>query len=180
MSRGASRASAPLDQNHRSCRRFLSGANRDRTGDLLLAKQALSQLSYGPFEPRVYANTPAAKGIRTRLAAAGKDCAAVPVESNAKMSENGSAHVLSSSIGARVALRGLPARAWRVHLAAPAWPHRQSWGTMRPTSVRRVIPLVVGWERLPPSFSINGDLSRAPSCPSPTRRPGRRSRRAPR
>jgi hypothetical protein len=25
-----------------------SGANRDRTGDLLLAKQALSQLSYGP------------------------------------------------------------------------------------------------------------------------------------
>ncbi len=26
----------------------MSGANRDRTGDLLLAKQALSQLSYGP------------------------------------------------------------------------------------------------------------------------------------
>ena len=26
------------------------GANRDRTGDLLLAKQALSQLSYGPDE----------------------------------------------------------------------------------------------------------------------------------
>ena len=26
------------------------GANRDRTGDLLLAKQALSQLSYGPGE----------------------------------------------------------------------------------------------------------------------------------
>ena len=30
------------------CRGFLSGANRDRTGDLLLAKQMLSQLSYGP------------------------------------------------------------------------------------------------------------------------------------
>jgi hypothetical protein len=29
-------------------RYFSSGANRDRTGDLLLAKQALSQLSYGP------------------------------------------------------------------------------------------------------------------------------------
>src|SRR5580700_2492525 len=27
---------------------YSSGANRDRTGDLLLAKQALSQLSYGP------------------------------------------------------------------------------------------------------------------------------------
>ena len=27
---------------------FCNGANRDRTGDLLLAKQALSQLSYGP------------------------------------------------------------------------------------------------------------------------------------
>ena len=26
------------------------GANRDRTGDLLLAKQALSQLSYGPYK----------------------------------------------------------------------------------------------------------------------------------
>jgi hypothetical protein len=26
------------------------GANRDRTGDLLLAKQALSQLSYGPWK----------------------------------------------------------------------------------------------------------------------------------
>ena len=27
---------------------LFSGASRDRTGDLLLAKQALSQLSYGP------------------------------------------------------------------------------------------------------------------------------------
>jgi hypothetical protein len=33
----------PLD-----CRDSANGANRDRTGDLLLAKQALSQLSYGP------------------------------------------------------------------------------------------------------------------------------------
>jgi hypothetical protein len=30
------------------CASFFYGANRDRTGDLLLAKQALSQLSYGP------------------------------------------------------------------------------------------------------------------------------------
>ena len=29
-------------------RLFAGGANRDRTDDLLLAKQALSQLSYGP------------------------------------------------------------------------------------------------------------------------------------
>ena len=29
---------------------FTGGANRDRTGDLLLAKQALSQLSYGPVD----------------------------------------------------------------------------------------------------------------------------------
>jgi hypothetical protein len=29
-------------------RHFADGASRDRTGDLLLAKQALSQLSYGP------------------------------------------------------------------------------------------------------------------------------------
>ena len=29
-------------------REVSGGANRDRTGDLLLAKQALSQLSYGP------------------------------------------------------------------------------------------------------------------------------------
>ena len=30
------------------CRAYVDGANRDRTGDLLLAKQALSQLSYFP------------------------------------------------------------------------------------------------------------------------------------
>jgi hypothetical protein len=30
-------------------RAIAGGANRDRTGDLLLAKQALSQLSYGPW-----------------------------------------------------------------------------------------------------------------------------------
>jgi hypothetical protein len=34
------------DSSHRLF--FAGGANRDRTGDLLLAKQALSQLSYGP------------------------------------------------------------------------------------------------------------------------------------
>ena len=27
---------------------YINGADRDRTGDLLLAKQALSRLSYGP------------------------------------------------------------------------------------------------------------------------------------
>jgi hypothetical protein len=32
----------------RQVRQGAGGANRDRTGDLLLAKQALSQLSYGP------------------------------------------------------------------------------------------------------------------------------------
>src|SRR5688572_31581705 len=32
--------------------RECGGARRDRTDDLLLAKQALSQLSYGPFKPR--------------------------------------------------------------------------------------------------------------------------------
>jgi hypothetical protein len=31
-----------------TCRQFASGANGDRTHDLLLAKQALSHLSYGP------------------------------------------------------------------------------------------------------------------------------------
>ncbi len=31
----------------------MNGANRDRTGDLLLAKQALSQLSYGPATPNI-------------------------------------------------------------------------------------------------------------------------------
>jgi hypothetical protein len=33
--------------------RFLSGASRTRTGDLLDANQTLSQLSYGPEEPSV-------------------------------------------------------------------------------------------------------------------------------
>ena len=31
---------------------IVDGASRDRTGDLLLAKQALSQLSYGPWDPQ--------------------------------------------------------------------------------------------------------------------------------
>ena len=40
------------------------GANRDRTGDLLLAKQALSQLSYGPAD--VYSRMVGGSGwIRT-------------------------------------------------------------------------------------------------------------------
>jgi hypothetical protein len=38
-------------QNMPISRYFVNGANRDRTGDLLLAKQALSQLSYGPRAP---------------------------------------------------------------------------------------------------------------------------------
>jgi hypothetical protein len=36
-------------QNRPSLLLFLSGASRARTGDLLLAKQVLSQLSYGPL-----------------------------------------------------------------------------------------------------------------------------------
>jgi hypothetical protein len=43
---------APLPTGHLQnlayLRVILDGASRDRTGDLLLAKQALSQLSYGP------------------------------------------------------------------------------------------------------------------------------------
>ena len=41
---------------------FSSGANRDRTGDLLLAKQALSQLSYGPAG---HSSLTAASGLPT-------------------------------------------------------------------------------------------------------------------
>jgi hypothetical protein len=42
----------PPDQSPKTADlQALYGANRDRTGDLLLAKQALSQLSYGPRRP---------------------------------------------------------------------------------------------------------------------------------
>ena len=41
------------------------GANRDRTGDLLLAKQALSQLSYGPSRPSSWAPVGGSGWIRT-------------------------------------------------------------------------------------------------------------------
>ena len=48
----SSREEAPSNIAARHCllipRGIAGGANRDRTGDLLLAKQALSQLSYGP------------------------------------------------------------------------------------------------------------------------------------
>ncbi len=46
----------PVDDAARTARfagTSMSGASRDRTGDLLLAKQALSQLSYGPVTGRV-------------------------------------------------------------------------------------------------------------------------------
>jgi hypothetical protein len=43
-----------------------SGANRDRTGDLLLAKQALSQLSYGPARVESNAAPEAARAGQRR------------------------------------------------------------------------------------------------------------------
>ena len=39
------------------------GANRDRTGDLLLAKQALSQLSYGPLGPLAFPERRVSVGV---------------------------------------------------------------------------------------------------------------------
>ena len=45
---GALLGGSSLRRKYDACRHFSSGASRDRTGDLLLAKQALSQLSYGP------------------------------------------------------------------------------------------------------------------------------------
>ena len=44
---------APAPVQSDDPRERLSGASRDRTGDLLLAKQALSQLSYGPVGGRL-------------------------------------------------------------------------------------------------------------------------------
>ena len=41
-------SSRPVRVKPLACRLFADGARRDRTADLLLAKQALSQLSYGP------------------------------------------------------------------------------------------------------------------------------------
>jgi hypothetical protein len=42
--------SASMTSLNRHPTQNLGGARRDRTDDLLLAKQALSQLSYGPVE----------------------------------------------------------------------------------------------------------------------------------
>jgi hypothetical protein len=46
------RASGRMSGSSRSSGRRSGGARRDRTDDLLLAKQALSQLSYGPVRNR--------------------------------------------------------------------------------------------------------------------------------
>jgi hypothetical protein len=46
---------------------FLDGANRDRTGDLLLAKQALSQLSYGPSKSTYAITKPTLIAVRKRF-----------------------------------------------------------------------------------------------------------------
>ena len=43
-----------------------SGASRDRTGDLLLAKQALSQLSYGPSGSECRATGATEKALERR------------------------------------------------------------------------------------------------------------------
>jgi hypothetical protein len=42
--------------------RWVGGASRDRTDDLLLAKQALSQLSYGPRSVSPARHAPASGG----------------------------------------------------------------------------------------------------------------------
>jgi hypothetical protein len=47
--RAAERRTPPSGPRRRIADRRSGGARRDRTDDLLLAKQALSQLSYGPF-----------------------------------------------------------------------------------------------------------------------------------
>lgn len=45
---GLSSPALPIDRGSKTFHSRLGGARRDRTDDLLLAKQALSQLSYGP------------------------------------------------------------------------------------------------------------------------------------
>ncbi len=59
------------------CRHFsCSGASRDRTGDLLLAKQALSQLSYGPWRgPSLTAPEGAGSTLSRRSRSLGEDAA---------------------------------------------------------------------------------------------------------
>jgi hypothetical protein len=46
------------------CKEQDDGASRDRTGDLLLAKQALSQLSYGPAWGECTPEEPSSEGRR--------------------------------------------------------------------------------------------------------------------
>jgi hypothetical protein len=46
-------------------RRGAGGANRDRTGDLLVANQTLSQLSYGPVNNRGAGLRSCGVGLRT-------------------------------------------------------------------------------------------------------------------
>ena len=50
QTKGRGRTNKQCDRGWRNQTKF-GGARRDRTDDLLLAKQALSQLSYGPFKP---------------------------------------------------------------------------------------------------------------------------------
>src|SRR5690349_21458468 len=45
-------ATARESQRHRMLRQPSGGARRDRTDDLMLAKHALSQLSYGPMKSK--------------------------------------------------------------------------------------------------------------------------------
>jgi hypothetical protein len=57
-----------------------NGASRDRTGDLLLAKQALSQLSYGPVISECRATASSHTGRYAALYGCPGDCLLVEVE----------------------------------------------------------------------------------------------------
>jgi hypothetical protein len=57
-----------LTRNPTACRAFRDGASRTRTGDLLGAIQALSQLSYSPCVTRALGARTEAKDTRRRAA----------------------------------------------------------------------------------------------------------------
>ena len=63
-----------LNRQHQRITEF-GGARRDRTADLLRAKQALSQLSYGPNACPSFAWLRCVSRLETRLASRKKSCA---------------------------------------------------------------------------------------------------------
>jgi hypothetical protein len=109
---GAPRLSHPKTAHFQA---FFDGANRDRTGDLLLAKQALSQLSYGPWKAQYTAvelGSSAQAALRL-VASMAFSAACLPITTSSLLSISAHAGTTSTCCLGQSSTRFVPPRVCR-------------------------------------------------------------------